>query len=333
MTKIIARTDRNTLFVTSTQGEAAKQSLHTFPLSGCHFVLTQHEVYGSAYCLESLASPGPSYVIANFPHEHEAVAALRQIEKTLHRRCIQNRTSGFLRLIFWPGALLMSVLAATVSLNGAVMNLAGSHGAQPAAYSAPVGIQQPVSQQQPAQQPQMAPGFQQESAPRAPTRLNDDDLLSLKQAVKNGHFTVSLSQGHARTLYVFSDPLCPHCRSLEPRLEEISKSYNVEIFPVSVFGMERSAPRAAAVLDAEKASRTKIWMETMTTGNYQPMDGQGPAAGGQQGQGNMLVQANDVAFTKFGFIGTPTIVTDQGKLVPVAAVRDDARLQQFFDDK
>lgn len=332
MTKIITRTDRNTLFVTSTQGEAARQSLHTFPLSGCHFVLTQHEIHGSAYCLESLAYPGSPHVIANFPHEHEAVTALRQIEKTLHRRRVLNRTSGFLRLIFWPGALLTAVLAATVSLNGAVMNLAGTHGAQPAAYAAPAGIQQPVSQPAPTQ-PQMAPGFQQGSAPRAPTQLNDDDLLSLKQAVKNGHFTVSLSQGHARTLYVFSDPLCPHCRSLEPRLEELSKVYNVEIFPVSVFGMERSAPRAAAVLDAEKASRTKIWMETMTTGNYQPLDGKSPADNGQQGQGNMLVQANDVAFTKFGFIGTPTIVTDQGKLVPVAAVRDDARLQQFFDDK
>lgn len=332
MTKITTRTDRNTLFVSSTQGEAAKQSLHTFPLSGCHFRLAQHEVNGSAYRLESQTSPGSVHVIADFPHEHEAVAGLRQIEKTLNRRRFLNRTTGFLRQVFWPGALLTTVLAATVSLNGAVMNLAGTNTTPPATYAAQAGIQQPTGQQQPAQ-PQTAPGFQQESAPRAPTQLNNDDLLSLKQAVKNGHFTVSLSQGHARTLYVFSDPLCPHCRSLEPRLEELSKVYNVEIFPVSVFGMERSAPRSAAVLDTDKASRAKSWMDTMTTGSYQPLDGKNKAEDGQQGQGKMLVEANDVAFTKFGFIGTPTIVTDQGKLVPVAAVRDDARLQQFFDDK
>ncbi|ECH9495626.1 DsbC family protein, partial [Salmonella enterica subsp. enterica] len=87
------------------------------------------------------------------------------------------------------------------------------------------------------QQPATAPEqLQVQAAPEAPKKLTDNDLLSLKDAVTSGRFTISLSTGHKHTLYVFSDPMCPHCRALEPRLQELSKRYNVEIFPVSVYG-------------------------------------------------------------------------------------------------
>ncbi|VCX09576.1 hypothetical protein BANRA_05527 [Klebsiella pneumoniae] len=38
------------------------------------------------------------------------------------------------------------------------------------------------------------------------------------------------------------------------------------------------------------------------------------------------VDANNMAFAKFGFIGTPSIVADSGDVIPVSVV--DARLQQ-----
>lgn len=91
-------------------------------------------------------------------------------------------------------------------------------------------------------------------------------MLSLKDAVTSGRFTISLSTGHKHTLYVFSDPMCPHCRALEPRLQELSKRYNVEIFPVSVYGDLRSMVRAAPVLDTGKDTRLKSWEDTINMG-------------------------------------------------------------------
>nr|EKW3746243.1 DsbC family protein [Klebsiella pneumoniae] len=39
-----------------------------------------------------------------------------------------------------------------------------------------------------------------------------------------------------------------------------------------------------------------------------------------------------MAFAKFGFIGTPSIVADSGDVIPVSVVKDDARLQQAIGE-
>ncbi|EPV9582091.1 DsbC family protein, partial [Escherichia coli] len=48
--------------------------------------------------------------------------------------------------------------------------------------------------------------------------------------------------------------------------------------------------------------------------------------------GARLVDANNMAFAKFGFIGTPSIVADSGDVIPVSVVKDDARLQQAIGE-
>lgn len=325
MTKISTHTDRSTLYIASTEGEALRQNLHSFPLSGCHFRLTAAEKWGGAFALESTSVPGSVHEIGCFQHEHEAVAALRQINKTLARRRTLNRVTGVLRNVIWPGAFLTAVLAATVSLNGAVMNLGAAPLTQPQPLQPQSSLPGAVPQQ-PMQPSAPAPAMLQ-----TPAQISSDDLTSLKAAVKNGRFTVTLSQGHPRTLYVFSDPRCPHCRDLEPRLEQLSKTYNVEIFPVSAFGQERSHAINTAVLNAHKQSRAEKWAAAFNGGDYQALDPNGQSD--EQSTGSMLADANDAAFVKFGFIGTPTIVTDEGKTVPVAAVRDDAQLQQYTGNK
>lgn len=324
MTKIIFRTDRSTLFIALTEGEALSQSLHSFPLSDCHFRLASGEKWGKSFALESTSVPGVIHQIAFFHNEHEAVSALHQLNSTLARRRRFNRLTGLMRNLVWPGAFLTAALAGIVSLNGAVMNIGAAGGSAPA-------MQQQTTLPANATPQQLA----QPAAPagamlQTPAQVSDDDLASLKAAVKNGRFTVTLSQGHARTLYVFSDPRCPHCRDLEPRLEQLSKMYNVEIFPVSAFGQERSHAITAAVLTADKKSRAEKWAAAFNGGDYQALDEQNQ---GEQSNGAMLADANDAAFVKFGFIGTPTIVTDEGKTVPVAAVRNDAQLQQYMGNK
>lgn len=71
---------------------------------------------------------------------------------------------------------------------------------------------------------------------------------SLYKAAASGRYTVTLSSGHPRTLYVFADPLCPHCRDIEPTLEAMTRDYNVEIFPVSVIGKYASSEKIIPVL-------------------------------------------------------------------------------------
>ncbi|EPN8258654.1 DsbC family protein, partial [Klebsiella pneumoniae] len=157
-------------------------------------------------------------------------------------------------------------------------------------------------------------------------------LLSLKDAVTSGRFTISLSTGHKHTLYVFSDPMCPHCRALEPRLQELSKRYNVEIFPVSVYGDLRSMVRAAPVLDTGKDTRLKSWEDTINMG-YTTMNPKiDDPKTAPDTTGARLVDANNMAFAKFGFIGTPSIVADSGDVIPVSVVKDDARLQQAIGE-
>lgn len=105
-----------------------------------------------------------------------------------------RRLSNF---IFWPVAALGFI----VSINGALMNM--HQPAQPLqanSYAPAPGLQQPATA--PEQ-------LQVQAAPEAPKKLADNDLLSLKDAVTSGRFTISLSTGHKHTLYVFSDPILP----------------------------------------------------------------------------------------------------------------------------
>ncbi len=147
-----------------------------------------------------------------------------------------RRLSNF---IFWPVAALGFI----VSINGALMNM--HQPAQPPqanSYAPAPGLQQPAT----------APELCRFRQHLKPLKLADNDLLSLKDAVTSGRFTIR-STGHKHTLYVFSDPMCLRTAARwNPDCRELSKRYNVEIFPVSVYGDLRSMVRAAPVLDTGK---------------------------------------------------------------------------------
>jgi thiol-disulfide isomerase/thioredoxin len=72
-------------------------------------------------------------------------------------------------------------------------------------------------------------------------------------------FTVPLSSGHERTLYIFADPQCPHCQDFEPLFEALSTRYNVEIFPVTYVGGKQSSQQIQPVLYLNKDQRAAAW--------------------------------------------------------------------------
>ncbi|HHQ5917820.1 TPA: DsbC family protein, partial [Enterobacter hormaechei subsp. hoffmannii] len=295
-----------------------EQALHSFPLSACHFGLG-HDA-GSGHILTHNTFSGEAVQLFRFENEYQAIEALNNIRKKLKQQRGLNAVRRLSNFIFWPVAALGFI----VSINGALMNM--HQPAQPLqanSYAPAPGLQQPATA--PEQ-------LQVQAAPEAPKKLTDNDLLSLKDAVTSGRFTISLSTGHKHTLYVFSDPMCPHCRALEPRLQELSKRYNVEIFPVSVYGDLRSMVRAAPVLDTGKDTRLKSWEDTINMG-YTTMNPKiDDPKTAPDTTGARLVDANNMAFAKFGFIGTPSIVADSGDVIPVSVVKDDARLQQAIGE-
>lgn len=322
MTTLKIRTDRTALYIT-TEGAYNESSLHSFPLSACHFTLSRGDADRFILTASHLEK---AQTVAAFANEYDAISAVKNIDKSLKRRRCMNKLAGFMRLVFWPAAAITTALAFTVSINGAMMNM-----------NAPERLTENMLQQQmQGQAPVITTPTPQQPAPEAtatptaavaPAQLPEKHLQALQDAVKNGHFTVKLSTGHKRTLYVFSDPLCPHCRDFEPRLQALSKQYNVEVFPVSVIGDQRSLARAAKVLETPEANRANSWEETLAM----PYGERDPAL--TKGNGEMLVTANDQAFAMFGFVGTPTIVADSGQVISMAVVKDDARLQQFIAEK
>ncbi|MGJ3447741.1 hypothetical protein [Enterobacter sp. PTB] len=150
----------------------------------------------------------------------------------------------------------------------------------------------------------------------------------LKAAAASGRYTVSLSAGHARTLYVFADPLCPHCREIEPVLEALGRDYNVEVFPVTLIGQQDTVNLVSPVLCTQPAARRARWQQLFTgDAGMAPGDTAPPAA---CEAGTRAISRNDDAYHAWHLPGTPTLLADNGHQIPFSALKSDDALAQFM---
>jgi len=313
MTNLTVKTDKKALYI-SLNGSEHELKTASFPLNNVAFSISTAND-NTHVLVEHLSQ----YSLGPFINAWESVNGLKLIEKALNKQRKYNRITSVFRYGVWPAFGILTALLFTFSINGAIQNM-GSSSALTAQNSAPV--YSPSNVPNPVSQPEQPSMQQQEATPQQPSQLNTGDLSALQDAIQNGHFSVQLSSGHDRSLYVFSDPLCPHCRDIEPRLEALSKQYNVYIMPVSIIGDKRSEARIAPVLDAAPNERAKLWHSTV----MMPYGESDPDMKGYQGNALTIVNANDVAFAKFGFLGTPTIVADNGKVLMPSQLQDDSRL-------
>lgn len=313
MTKLTVKTDSNTIYI-STNGSEREVKTAAFPISKVAF-----SINNSDENVQILTEYFSQYSIGSFANSWESVNGLKQIEKALARQRNRNRLTSMFRFGIWPALGILTGLMFTVSMNGAIKNF--SYPVMAMTNSTPAYIPQNVPNTS-IETLKPAASTQQPSIQKQPTQLNSSDLNSLQDAIKNGHFSVQLSSGHNRSLYVFSDPLCPHCRDIEPRLETLSRQYNVYIMPVSIIGDERSAARIAPVLDAPVEARAKLWHSTV----MMPYGESDPDIKNYKGNALTIVNANDIAFAKFGFIGTPTIIADNGRVLLPSQIQDNSRL-------
>ncbi len=107
----------------------------------------------------------------------------------------------------------------------------------------------------------------------------------------------------SRRLYVFSDPDCPFCRSLDA---ELAKLHDVEVwlFPFPLAALHPDASRVAASLWCQP-DRASAWRAY--------------AAGGKLPRSvecSNPVARNVALGERLGFAGTPTLVLPDGRVIP-----------------
>jgi len=124
-----------------------------------------------------------------------------------------------------------------------------------------------------------------------PEKLSLSDLKSQNQ--------IQIGRG-APVLYVFGDPSCPACKSLDATLQQMKVSYAV--IPVALRG-EDAAVRSARVMCAK--DQAKAWAKEMNGEDSQleTIDRHELAACAQKVIDNMK------SFRKFGLSGTPSVVS------------------------
>lgn len=167
---------------------------------------------------------------------------------------------------------------------------------------------------------------------------NSNDTLAarsgnLKRAANSGRYTISLSSGHSRTIYVFSDPLCPHCQEIEPTLEALTRDYNVVIFPVTLVGKQDTVNTVAPIFCRAPQKRGYLWLSLFNVDggiSLAPHDTREPGTASCT-VGEHAISINDRAFDYYQLPGTPQLIADDGRDIPFSALTSDDALARFMN--
>lgn len=153
---------------------------------------------------------------------------------------------------------------------------------------------------------------------------------TLKAAAQSGRYTISLSGGHARTLYVFADPLCHNCQIIEPALEALSQKYNVEIFPVTLVGKQQTMSLVSPIMCQASATRLPLW-KNLFRADAGLAPGETNFDQSSCESGDDAIAKNDVAFNAYNLPGTPSLLSDDGRYIPLATLKTDESLAAFLN--
>lgn len=229
-----------------------------------------------------------------FSTELLAHAAFQSLQATLKRYARYRRAASFFKNIVKWGVAPVILAMLALAINMVATRAAGENPAGSAPLAAlpvtPGALQQPSA-----------------PAPRAPVTNPAELAKAMADGVNAGKYSVQLSKGSKGTLYVFSDPSCPHCQSLEPELAKLAKNYTIHIFPVTVIGGALVSQHVAKLLCAKQDARGALWKKLVAGNDLQ---------GSPCVEGSTAVAANDQIFRVMRFPGTPTIINAAGEQVP-----------------
>jgi len=279
---------------------------------------------------------------------------------TLALSAVENRRMGRIRLTFVAGllaglailALAYSVLTSTSDAMSTSKNTAPlTYRSSAASSDMPLNTVKtrllPAEEQliEPASKPGLItstdnvhPSLQTPDNWTLPVSVRASLPAKLKQAAARGLFTVPLSSGHARTLYVFADPECPNCQRMERLYEGASGLVNVVIFPVTIEGGADSLKALAPVMAMSEAARPAAWKRLFSADAGIKVPGSNSEAGVSAADDTSLETAraalgvNEVAFRAYRLPGTPWTISDDGRYVPQAALNSPDALQTFLNE-
>lgn len=160
-------------------------------------------------------------------------------------------------------------------------------------------------------------------------RPNAELSALLKKGATTKDYSVRIGESDQTkpVFYVFSDPLCPHCRNIEPILEKLADDYIIDIFPVSKIGRERSKSRERSkaivetVLCSKPADRAGLWQEAVS-GNS--------VVNNPCTNGNIALNNNNATYSQFSFIGTPTVIRGDGAVFPLTKKLNEDNLKSWL---
>lgn len=236
-----------------------------------------------------------------FANREAAKQALDLITQSLKSAATGEVFRRRVRYVGGPALALFLALA----LVGTAKSPAGRPGSlgaappvMPGLYSAPStarNYEDLLREVNGAQAPLPMAGSGQPQQQKPPEPL--PEKLSLGE-LKNQHL-IQIGRG-APVLYVFGDPSCPACKSLDATLQQMKVSYAV--IPVALRG-EDAAVRSARVMCAK--DQAKAWTKEMSGEDTQleTLDRKELAACAQKVIDNMK------AFRHFGLSGTPSVVS------------------------
>lgn len=143
-----------------------------------------------------------------------------------------------------------------------------------------------------------SPGTPQKPALNTEARISPEEASSL--AAIAGQFDLS-PKAEGKVLYVFTDPLCPHCKRLDATLSKIPAGYRPKLIPVAF--QEGSKELAAAVLCAK--DKRSAWIDAIQYSKTKEASCQ---------DGIKSIEANNALFTSMRLNSTPMMISPNGYL-------------------
>jgi TrbB protein len=228
-------------------------------------------------------------LIERFASDALADSAYKMLQSVVRRYVFIRRLKNSIKKTMMWGALPITALMLALSMNVAVTRGFEANAQTP---------------QRLAMAPTAPPPLADLSATTPPASQR---ARALADGVSAGHYSVQRSNGKMGTLYVFSDPLCPACRKLEPLLDSLAKNYTVHLFPVSVVGGAQSHARVRDLMCNRPEQRLATWRDIIA--------GRARSTPGCP-DGDAAIDANDKIFGAMGLEFTPTIISGSGEILP-----------------
>lgn len=258
---------------------------------------------------------GLSCTVARAPGDVERVhllgtewpATLREAVRAELDSALHRKPAGFAFNLRGKTATLGALFIAyaiVTGLSGAKQSTANA----PVAVAPVPGLQAPQTSSAPQLAPDEAAGMSSAAVAQAAADAQPRPM-PVKEALSKASFiTLRAPSAGGKSLVIWSDPLCPHCRDFEQKvLSKLPATLGVTVIPVSFRHGSRPIVSYAACggTAAERAARWKNLMSDQPTGvDVAQQCATGPA----------VADGNSSLFARAGLQSTPTLMKPDGEV-------------------